>query len=237
VRDGAGRITGGRLQLGRDLVDVRLCCPPTARGSAREHARCPHPAHDPPEVFMNRIQNPRGFTLVELVVVVAILAILAGSMIPHVTNRMALSRDARRVADLENVKSAIDKFHGDKGRYPAAKQNASYGGWDVSQDGDFIPELVAEGYLTTAAKDPINDETFQYRYFVYDKGSAGCNGDAAFYVLGARAFETNEFARKNKGQFKCSSRNWGDEFAYVTGGGAQETQETATGPFGVPLRR
>ena len=180
---------------------------------------------------MNRIRNQKGFTLIELVVVISILAILAGAMIPRVTNRMAQSRDARRLADVQAVKHALDQFYIDKGRYPDAKQNASYGGWDVSQDGDFIPDLIKEGYLTDVPKDPINDETYQYRYYLYPKGTGGCKGDASFYVLGVRAFETNDYALKNKGQFKCASRNWGDEFAYVTGGGASET---STSNLGVP---
>lgn len=170
---------------------------------------------------MNPNRNLRGVTLIELVVVVAILAILAGAMIPRVTNRMAQARDAHRLADMLVIQHAIDQFKLDKGHYPTANQNASYGGWDVSQDGDFIPELVRAGYLKEVPKDPINDETYQYRYYLYDQGTAGCTG-GPFYVLGVRAFETNEYATRNKGQFKCSGRNWSTEFSYVTGGGASE---------------
>lgn len=170
-----------------------------------------------------------GFTLIELVVVISILAILAGALIPRVTNRMAQSRDARRLSDIQSIKNAIDQFYLDKGYYPAADQNATYGGWDVSQDGTFIPTLVKEGYLPGVAADPMNDETYQYRYYVYDKDSGGCKGDGKFYVLGIKAFETADAALKNKGYFKCASRNWGDEFAYVTGGGASETATANAG--------
>ena len=164
-----------------------------------------------------------GFTLVELIVVVSILAILAGALIPRITNRMAQSRDAQRLADIRTIKSAVDQYFVDKGNYPAAHQNSAFGGWDVSQDGDFIPELVAAGYLKSAPRDPLNDDTYQYRYYVYDKGTGGCKGDTRFYVLGLRAFETADTALKNTGYFQCASRNWGTEFAYVTGGGASMT--------------
>ena len=68
--------------------------------------------------------------------------------------------------------------------------------------------------------DPIDDATYHYRYYVYNHGSYGCNSKDRFYVLGVRNFESSEFAKKNQGFFRCSGRNWGIEFAYVTGGGA-----------------
>lgn len=178
---------------------------------------------------MNKSTARAGFTLIELVVVISILAILAGALIPRVTNRMAQSRDARRLADVRAVKNAVDQYYIDKGYYPAALQNAAYGGWDVSQDGDFIPTLISEGYLQSIPKDPINDDTYQYRYYVYDKGTAGCKSDGKFYVLGIRAFETADMALKNTGYFQCSGRNWASEFAYVTGGGASMTSTPNSG--------
>ena len=106
-----------------------------------------------------------GFTLVELIVVVSILAILAGALIPRITNRMAQSRDAQRLSDIRTIKTAVDQYFIDKGTYPAPHQNSAFGGWDVSQDGDFIPELFAAGYLKSVPHDPLNDDTYQYRYY------------------------------------------------------------------------
>lgn len=168
---------------------------------------------------MNR-RSTRGFTLIELVVVISILAILSGVLVPRVTNHLKSARDARRLADIKAVRAAIEQYYQDKGSYPAANANSSYGGWDVSSDGDFIRVLRDQGYLEEDAADPINDATFHYRYYVYAKGSYGCVGNADFYVLGIRSFESDEFATKNKGYFQCTGRNWNDEFAYVTGGGA-----------------
>jgi type II secretion system protein G len=163
-----------------------------------------------------------GFTLVELVVVILILAVLAGVLVPRVTDRLASARDSRRMQDIQQVQKAVEQYFLDKTVYPPANQNGSFGGWDVSQDGDMIPELVKTGYLKEAPKDPLNNDTYHYRYYVYPKGTAGCVSQNSFYVLGVKNFETDEFKNKNKGYFKCSGRDWNTEFAWVTGGGASQ---------------
>jgi prepilin-type N-terminal cleavage/methylation domain-containing protein len=161
-----------------------------------------------------------GFSLVEIVIVISVLAILAGAMVPRFSSRLAAARDARRISDINAIRDAIDQYYQDKGVFPAPTPNATAGGWDVSDDGDFIPDLVEQGYLSDMPKDPLNDAVHQYRYFVYAKGQYGCVGTTPYYVLGIRNFETAEFAARNKGYFKCSGRDWSNEFAYVTGGGA-----------------
>src|SRR5204862_7013040 len=51
---------------------------------------------------MNK-RSLRGFTLIELVVVISILAILSGVLVPRVTNHLKAARDARRLADIKAV--------------------------------------------------------------------------------------------------------------------------------------
>lgn len=166
------------------------------------------------------LQRPtRGFTLIELVVVISILAILSGVLVPRVSSHLESARDARRLADVKAVRAAVEQYFLDRGSYPPANANSQFGGWDVSNDGDFIRVLRDQGYLDEDAVDPINDLTFHYRYYVYAKGSYGCAGKGDYYVLGIRNFESDDFAARNKGYFECSGRNWNEEFAYVTGGG------------------
>ena len=55
----------------------------------------------------NFIKNRKGFTLVELVVVIAILGILAGLAIPRFMDATASARGARIVADMRTIDSAI----------------------------------------------------------------------------------------------------------------------------------
>lgn len=162
----------------------------------------------------------RGFTVIELVVVVSILAILSGVLVPRVSNHIKATRDARRLTDIKVLRDAIDQFYLDRGTYPQANENSIFGNWDVSHDGNFIRSLRNSGYLEEELADPLNDTLHHYRYLVYEPGSHGCKGAGPFYVLGLTNFETAEFAAKHKGFFRCANRNWGDDFAYVTGGGA-----------------
>ena len=60
-----------------------------------------------------------GFTLIELVVVLAVLSILAGSLMPVVT----AARDGERALlvelELERIATALEAYYGDHGRFPA----------------------------------------------------------------------------------------------------------------------
>ena len=168
----------------------------------------------------NAHHRPQGFTMIELVVVISILAILSGVIVPRVNSHMKASRDAERLAHVKTLRSTIDQFHMDRGSYPVADSSSTSGGWDVSNDGNFIQVLAESGYITEELVDPINDGRYHYRYYVYESGAYGCSGDRPFFVLGIRHFESHEFANRHRGFFRCPGRNWGNEFAFVTGGGA-----------------
>lgn len=169
-------------------------------------------------------RSRNAFTIIELIVVVSVLAILAGALIPRVTSHLAESRDAQRVSDIRAIQAAIERFHADEKRYPDARPSSSYGGWDVTNDGDFIPELVERGYLPRPVHDPLDDARYFYSYYLYDEGTAGCRGEGKFYVLGIKAFESTSFAARDSGVFRCSDRDWSRELAYVTGGGAPQQE-------------
>lgn len=165
-------------------------------------------------------QKRNGFTLLELLITISIMSILAGAVAPTMHKQVLKARDARRITDVRAICAAIDNYYADNGTWPAANTNASFGGWDVSHDGNFISELRTAGYLPQDVSDPTNDDTHHYRYYVYNKSSYSCVGETSFYVIGILNFETEAFENQHTGHFQCSGRNWGDEFAYVTGGGA-----------------
>ncbi|MDD4320226.1 MAG: prepilin-type N-terminal cleavage/methylation domain-containing protein [Acidaminococcaceae bacterium] len=68
----------------------------------------------------NLIKGKKGFTLIELVIVIAILGILAGIAIPRFLNATATARGARIVADLRTIDSAIVIYNAKTGKLPTA---------------------------------------------------------------------------------------------------------------------
>jgi len=63
--------------------------------------------------------NKKGFTLIELLVVVAIIGLLATLSIVALNSARARARDAKRVADVKQVQTALELYYNDFGQYPA----------------------------------------------------------------------------------------------------------------------
>ena len=65
-------------------------------------------------------RNKKGFTLVELLIVVIIIAVLAAIAIQHFTNTSQRSREAALRAELKNLRNVVEVFKADMGCYPAS---------------------------------------------------------------------------------------------------------------------
>ena len=66
---------------------------------------------------ISKIRSSRGFTLVELLVVIAIISILATLLLLQLGVARAKARDAKRIADVNQVRSALELFFDDNGGY------------------------------------------------------------------------------------------------------------------------
>ena len=82
----------------------------------------------PKVFFSNREKNTnnnKGFTLIELLVVIAIIGILATLAIVSLTTARSSSRDAKRIADLKQLQTALEVYYNDNGVYPALLSDLS----------------------------------------------------------------------------------------------------------------
>jgi general secretion pathway protein G len=79
------------------------------------------------EIKPNIIQKPkltRAFTLVEIMLVVAIIGILAALVIPKIAGKSEQARETAAMADIKGgIKSALDQYNVDMGAYPAGLQD------------------------------------------------------------------------------------------------------------------
>ena len=69
-----------------------------------------------------RAKRQRGFTLIELMVVLAILGVLAALIVPNVLDRADDARGTAARADVNNLMQALKLYRLDNQRYPAAEQ-------------------------------------------------------------------------------------------------------------------
>ena len=79
-----------------------------------------------------------GFSLIELIVVVAIIATLLVVALPRYEASLDRSRDLTLITSLKTMRESIDRFHEDKARYPQS-----------------LEELVEKKYLRAVPVDPV----------------------------------------------------------------------------------
>lgn len=60
----------------------------------------------------------KGFTLIELMIVVVILGVLMSTILPRLTGAQARARDQGRISDINNISAALTVFYDDNGLYP-----------------------------------------------------------------------------------------------------------------------
>lgn len=131
---------------------------------------------------MRLTKSNGGFTIVELLVVIVVIAILVALTLPNLFGLQRRARDDDRKNDLKNLQSALETYYTDEQGYPAT-----------------LAELVT-GYINAVPTDP------QGGAYTYTPTPAGCiSGDCSSYTLTADLENDNDPQANATGAYEVQS--------------------------------
>ncbi|MBI2593520.1 prepilin-type N-terminal cleavage/methylation domain-containing protein [Candidatus Daviesbacteria bacterium] len=166
---------------------------------------------------------PRGFTLIELMITISIIAIISAIGLASYSQAQKLARDAKRKQDLRQVATALELYHQKNKRFPCTD------GWVQSSDSppfwlverstgfcaSFTPVNLDKNYINTMPHDPLKDDGnpstgSNYGYGFRDGN--GCTvGAGNYYLLATRLENASDPDRNEIKQYKyCDGNNLAD---------------------------
>lgn len=129
-----------------------------------------------------------GFTLIEMLIVIAVIAILAGVVLTGVSGFQASARDTRRIGDMRNVQTYLELYFNKCGHYPVNGTGAC-GNVPTSQGTLEWGQLVSalETVTSQVPSDPLDGGSYRYAY----------GPNAVSYALQATLERDNSVLRTN----------------------------------------
>lgn len=145
----------------------------------QQHRRAfphPHPLSRLRERSASRSALARGFTLIEVLVVVVILGILAGLIVPRIMDRPDQARVVAAKNDIGAITNALKLYRLDNGTFPSGDQGLQ-ALVRRPETGDVPRNWKSGGYLERLPKDPWGND---YQYL-----NPGIHGEIDVLSLGA----------------------------------------------------
>ncbi len=124
--------------------------------------------------LQGRLSKQRGFTLVELLVVIAMITILAAMAVVQYRNSVQKTQEATLKTNLFRMRDAIDQYYADKGKYPSS-----------------LDALVSEQYLRKIPNDPFTNSADSWQTVPAEPDPANPSAEPGIYDVKSGAQGTS----------------------------------------------
>lgn len=132
------------------------------------------------------MSKSRGFTFVELLITITIIAILSAIALMTYTYVMKQGRDSKRMADLRAIQSALEQYYSDQGFYPFTNSTSppiglselAVGNPFTNSIGNPVSPASPKTYIKSFPGDPTGVVSYQYVALPYYSGSMCKNSSA-----------------------------------------------------------
>jgi prepilin-type N-terminal cleavage/methylation domain-containing protein len=118
----------------------------------------------------------KGFTIIELLIVIAIIAILAGLVLNNFQGAQAKARDTQRITKIRALHTKLEEFYNEANGYPAsALADPNFPGMDAQANtdprgGTLTNTIVADNAAMLAATAPVTGSGNEFKYVTYPTG-------------------------------------------------------------------
>lgn len=131
-------------------------------------------------------QKQRGFTLIEVLIVVGIIGLLASVILVGLNSSRAKARDARRLSDLRQVQQGLELYYTKNGSYPSASSWSALSS-EITGANIGIRKIPSDPQVPTVSDSSGAGDSKQYQYA----------SDGQDYVLWAQLEEEDSPLQKD----------------------------------------